>query len=32
MPEGDDELVVTFGEVMHPVFCVSKVSEMGLDL
>ena len=22
MPEGDDELVITFGEVMHRVFCV----------
>ena len=32
MPEGDDELVITFGEVMHRWFCVSMVSEMGLDL
>ena len=32
MPEGDDELVITFGEVMHRCFCVSMVSEMGLDL
>ena len=22
MPEGDDELVATFGEVVHRVFCV----------
>ena len=30
MPEGDDELVITFGEVMHRCFCVSMVSERGL--
>ena len=32
MPEGDDELVITFGEVMHQCFGVSMVLEMGLDL